>query len=135
MLSFTSNPRNVSKLDSFVEKIVSRYKLNPDTHGNILISLTEAVTNAIRHGNKNDETKRVEVMIQKCENTLSFRVCDEGTGFDYNSLPDPTRKENLCKCGGRGVFLMRELSDELAFLDNGRVVEMQFRLPTTCAER
>ncbi|MCB0641654.1 MAG: ATP-binding protein [Phaeodactylibacter sp.] len=128
MLRFASNPRNVAKVDSFVEKVVNRYKLSPDTHGNILISLTEAVTNAIRHGNKNDENKKVEVKMEKSANKLSIRVCDEGHGFDYNSLPDPTQPCNRAKCGGRGVFLMRELSDRLEFLDNGRVVEMQFKI-------
>ena len=128
MLKFNSNPRNVVEVESFVEKVVSRYQLNPDIQGNILISLTEAVTNAIKHGNMMDENKKVEVKLQENNNRLSFSITDEGEGFDFNNLPDPTAPENLMKCGGRGVFLMRQLADELRFRDNGSTVEMRFDL-------
>ena len=128
MLKFNSNPRNVVVVESFVDNLVSKYKLSPDKKGSILISLTEAVTNAIRHGNRFDEKKSVEVRMRKQKNSLALRIKDEGQGFDYNNLPDPTCPENILKCGGRGVFLMRQLSDEIEFKDNGSTVEMRFNL-------
>jgi len=128
MLKLASNPGNIAEVEGFVQKLVSRYKISPDKQCNILISLTEAVTNAIIHGNRKDESKEVQVRLNKVKNNLSFRVSDQGTGFDYKSLPDPTAPENLTKCGGRGVFLMQQLSDDIRFFDNGRTVEMQFKL-------
>jgi len=128
MLKLASNPGNIAEVETFVQKLVSRYKISPDKQCNILISLTEAVTNAIIHGNHKDESKEVQVRLNKIKNNLSFRVSDQGPGFDYKSLPDPTAPENLTKCGGRGVFLMQQLSDNIRFFDNGRTVEMQFKL-------
>lgn len=128
MLKLASNPGNIAEVENFVQKLVSRYKISPDKQCNILISLTEAVTNAIIHGNHRDESKEVQVRLNKVKNNLSFRVSDQGTGFDYKSIPDPTAPENITKCGGRGVFLMQQLSDDIRFFDDGRTVEMQFKL-------
>jgi serine/threonine-protein kinase RsbW len=93
-----------------------------------LISLTEAVNNAIIHGNRKDESKTVKIQLSQAKGHIAIRVSDEGRGFDYQSIPDPTAPENLTKVGGRGVFLMQQLSDRIHFHDNGRTVEMQFRL-------
>ena len=128
MLTLASNPKNVARVEPFVERVFEKYALNPDMYGNILISLTEAVTNAIIHGNHNDESKLVKVELKRLKNKLAFLISDEGRGFDHDSLPDPTSPENLLKLGGRGIFLMRQLSDAVQFSDNGRTVEIQFRL-------
>ena len=94
-----------------------------------MISLTEAVNNAIIHGNGENRSKNVLVAYsyQKCSG-LTFEVSDEGSGFDYKSIPDPTRVENLEKCGGRGVFLMKQLSDRIHFANNGRTVIINFNV-------
>ena len=128
MLKLTSDPRNVAAVESFVKRVVERYKLAPDVHGNILISLTEAVNNAIIHGNDQDESKTVKIQFQKQKNCLAIRVSDEGGGFDFHNLPDPTAPENLTRVGGRGVFLMQQLSDKVRFHNNGSTVEMRFNL-------
>ncbi len=128
MLKLSSNPKNVAKIEPFVETVFERYGLNPEIYGNILISLTEAVTNAIIHGNSNDESKFVKVQLQKKKSCLAFSVSDEGCGFDFDKLPDPTTPENILKVGGRGVFLMKQLSDKLLFTDDGRTVQIQFNI-------
>jgi len=128
MLKLPSNIENVAEVRAYVDDIVSRYRISPDLYPNILISLTEAVTNAIVHGNRQDASKKVRIQMRKQCNCLSFCVSDEGRGFDYQNLPDPTAPENLTKCGGRGVLVMRELSDCIHFKDNGRTVEMEFKL-------
>ena len=127
-IRLTSNPGNVDKVSSLVENLASRFRLAPDTYGNILISLTEAVNNAIIHGNRQDESKMVEVRTETRNGRLAILVRDEGRGFDYSNVPDPTTPERVCECGGRGVFLMRQLSDKCRFHDNGRTVEMEFKL-------
>ncbi len=128
MLTLASNPKNVARVEPFVERVFEKYALNPDMYGNILISLTEAVTNAIIHGNDNDESKLVKVELKKLKDKLAFLISDEGIGFDFDSLPDPTSPENLLKLGGRGVFLMRQLSDDVLYSDNGRTVEIHFKV-------
>lgn len=127
-IRLNSDPRNVEKVGSLVDNLALRFCLAPDTYGNILISLTEAVNNAIIHGNKQDRSKVVEVKTESRNGRIAIIVKDEGKGFDYTSVPDPTSPEHICECGGRGVFLMRQLSDRCRFQDNGRIVEMEFKL-------
>ena len=128
MLTLSSDPKNVARVESFVEKVVAKYCISPDMYGNILISLTEAVTNAITHGNASDSSKTVCVACQEQKGRLSFQITDEGAGFDFDNLPDPTAPENLLKIGGRGVFLMKQLSDTVHFHNNGSTVEICFKL-------
>lgn len=128
MLKLSSNPRSVAAVEPFLARVASKYCVNEDIYGNILVSLTEAVTNAICHGNQLDERKTVLVQLKKCKDRLHFRVSDEGRGFDYRNLPDPTCPERIQEPGGRGVFLMRALSDEIEFLNNGSTVEIKFRI-------
>lgn len=129
MLKLSSDPKNVERVEPFVEKLAQKYKISPDQYGNILISLTEAVTNAMRHGNRNDRTKTVQVKMQKVNaHCIAFKVTDEGPGFDFESVPDPTLPENILKIGGRGVFLMRQLCDNILFHNNGSTVEIRFNI-------
>ncbi len=127
-LRLSSDPRNVESVTLFIESLANKLRIAPDTYGNILVSLTEAVNNAIIHGNKQDKSKTVEVRTSAKNGRLAISVKDEGKGFDYTQVPDPTTPERLCECGGRGVFLMRQLSDCCKFQDNGRLVEMEFKI-------
>ena len=127
-LRLSSDSKSISKVETFVTRIVQRYRLNDDQHGNILISLTEAVNNAIIHGNCEDRSKKVSINLKETKGKIAIQVSDEGCGFDYRKVPDPTKEENRCKCGGRGVFLMQHLSDTIAFRNGGRTVEMQFKI-------
>jgi serine/threonine-protein kinase RsbW len=128
MLKLSSDARNIALVESFVERAVEQYQIAPDIYGNILITLTEAVNNAIIHGNSNDESKTVQIQLKRKENCLAVRVTDEGDGFDHSAVPDPTAPENLLQVGGRGVFLMQQLSDSVHFHNNGSTVEMHFNL-------
>lgn len=126
--SFLSSPVEVDRVQPFVDELAQRYQLSPDTQGNILITLTEAVTNAIIHGNGCDCKKKVSVSLLRHSDALEVRVSDQGIGFDPNKVPDPTTDECLDKCGGRGIFLMKQLSDECRFMQNGRTVAMRFKI-------
>lgn len=128
MLQISSHPNNLSIVEDLVKSVVKNNKLNDDLHGNILISLTEAVTNAMVHGNCCDQNKNVLINYSQQPNQLMFRISDEGRGFDPEALPDPTTPENINTIGGRGVFLMRQLTHRLRFKDSGRTVEMLFRI-------
>lgn len=118
----------INQVELYVREIFAQYKLDPELFPNILISLTEAVNNAVQHGNQNDATKIVRVCIRKRQDHLHCEVSDEGGGFDPRAVPDPTAPENIENPGGRGVFLMRQLADKMQYKDNGSTVELMFYL-------
>lgn len=128
MIELNSHISNIPKVETFVENVVEKFDVAPEVYGNILISLTEAVTNAIVHGNDHDESKKVMVQMEKRAKDIAFKVTDEGPGFDFSTLPDPTAPENLLRIGGRGVFMMKQLSDLVVFSNNGNTVEMIFKV-------
>lgn len=117
---------NIRMIESFIDNAKERFDLDDDIYGNIMIAVTEAVNNAIKHGNAGDKKKNVHLSLSLNESLIKFVVKDEGSGFDYQHLPDPTAPENLEKVGGRGIFLMKHLSDQVEFKDQGRVVELSF---------
>jgi serine/threonine-protein kinase RsbW len=117
---------NVRMIESFIDNAREKFSLNDDIYGNIMIAVTEAVNNAIKHGNEGNSTKNVALSLSMEENLIRFRIEDEGHGFDFHDLPDPTSPENLEKPGGRGIFLMKHLSDEVVFIEGGKVVELGF---------
>lgn len=117
---------NIRMIESFIDNAKEKFKLNDDIYGNIMIAVTEAVNNAIKHGNQNDSSKNVSLSLSLEDGLIKFKVEDEGRGFDHQNLPDPTAPENIEKPGGRGIFLMKHLSDEVEFVDGGRIVELRF---------
>ena len=104
------------------------FNVNEDNYGNILIAVTEAVNNAIYHGNQGNPKKRIKIGFESGEKNIKFSVTDEGKGFDYANLPDPTDPLNLDKPHGRGVFLMKNLADKVEFNNNGQEVLLTFIL-------
>jgi len=125
-IEIPSLSENIRMIESFIDNAKEKYKLDDDIYGNIMIAVTEAVNNAIKHGNQNDSSKNVSLSLQLEESLLKFKIQDQGQGFNYSNLPDPTAPENLEKPGGRGIFLMKHLSDEVDFKEGGRVVELSF---------
>ena len=93
-----------------------------------MIALTEAVTNAIQHGNKYDPEKNINLQFIPNQKELVFTIKDQGTGFDFNNLPDPTEPNNIEKPHGRGIYLMKHLADKVEFSDSGRSVELNFAI-------
>jgi len=119
---------NVSVVESFIENAGEKIRIEEAIYGNVLVSVTEAVNNAIVHGNKEDKNKKVRLGLKQNKKSVRFIVEDEGMGFDHNTLPDPTNPKNLEKVKGRGIFLIKSLSDKTTFKQGGRVVEMLFKL-------
>jgi serine/threonine-protein kinase RsbW len=117
---------NIRMIESFIDNAKEKFHLDDDIYGNIMIAVTEAVNNAIKHGNSGNSSKNVYLSLNLNENLLQFIVKDEGSGFDFQNLPDPTSPENLEKPGGRGIFLMKHLSDEVEFKEGGKVVLLSF---------
>lgn len=127
-LKISSKSENVALVEKLINDVCDLFKISEDHYGNILVAITEAVNNAILHGNKSNPSKCIDITFQSNKDSISFTVKDEGEGFDYKSLPDPTSPENIEKPHGRGVFLMRNLADKVEFADNGRTVSLDFKL-------
>ena len=117
---------NIRIIESFIDNTKDIYNINDDIYGNIMIAVTESVNNAIKHGNREDKNKNVNLSLILKENQVRFIIEDQGPGFDHTNLSDPTLPENIDKPGGRGIFLMKHLSDEVHFFENGRKVELVF---------
>ncbi len=91
---------------------------------NFRVGVSEALTNAIRHGNRGDPKKQVRVEVELDDSQVALKVIDQGSGFDPDALPDPTLPANLQRPGGRGVFIMRKLMDDVKFFDPGNAVRL-----------
>lgn len=128
MLKLKSTATSLTKIEAYVKRVASEYAIGPNKYPDILISVTEAVNNAIIHGNKNDKSKFVDVLVEKSNRGISFQISDQGRGFNPSDVPDPTSPDRLDCCGGRGVHIIKELSDNVEYLDNGRTVEIYFDL-------
>jgi serine/threonine-protein kinase RsbW len=113
-------------VENLVDRVCQTVGIQEDAFGNVLIAVTEAVNNAISHGNKQDSTLNIEVAVGDSLSSFCFRINDQGKGFDYDNLPDPTAPENILKENGRGIFLMRNLSDDVVFNDVGNEVIIYF---------
>src|SRR3954468_13079163 len=120
-LKINSNTQSLRLVERLIEDVCEVYEVSEDCYGNMLIAVTEAVNNAILHGNKNNPEKVVRIGFESEDHTnrLVFSIADEGQGFDHSKLPDPTDPSNIDKLSGRGVFLMTNLCDSIRFEQNG----------------
>lgn len=94
---------------------------------NFRVGVTEALANAVLYGNRRDPTKTVRVEVSLDRNRVVLRVVDQGSGFDPGGIPDPTLPDNLQRPGGRGLFLIRQLMDEVEYNDRGNAVRLVLR--------
>ena len=125
-------PTDIHSIESAVELVMSRCSIC-EKHArrlnlNFRVGLTEALSNAMLYGNAHDPSKRVVVEVSVGDGRLQATVRDQGAGFDPTSVPDPTRPENLTRPCGRGLFLMRQLLDEVWYNDRGNEVTLVLRL-------
>lgn len=127
-IEFPAKAENISLAEKLIDDACAKHGVHESRYGNILIALTEAVNNAIHHGNGLDPSKTVTLGYRMQDSSIVFMVQDQGAGFDFNHLPDPTDPQNIEKPHGRGVFLMRALADSVEFAENGAIVVMSFGL-------
>jgi len=125
-LSIPSDFGSISKVEVLIDDVCAKLQVNEDYYGNVLIAVTEAVNNAIQHGNKMSEGLNVDLLVGDKETDFCFSVKDYGEGFDFNQLPDPTAPENIEKENGRGIYLMKSLSEEVEFNNGGSKVDIYF---------
>lgn len=114
-MTLASTPKNVSRVERFVEKVQDHVALDEIQMHKVMVALTEAVNNAIVHGNKEKKQKKVYVTCEILPGWLLFIVNDQGRGFRPERVANPLREENLLRESGRGIFLMRTLMDRVEF--------------------
>tara|TARA_B100001115_G_C15795004_1_gene392482 strand:+ start:589 stop:1002 length:414 start_codon:yes stop_codon:yes gene_type:complete len=125
-LRLSSDYQSIATIEKLIDKVCNNTGVNEDAYGNVLIAVTEAVNNAIQHGNRENGSLQIDVSVLDSTNSICFSVRDEGPGFDFNNLPDPTAPDNLLKENGRGIFLMKNLADKVEFLGEGNQVSLFF---------
>ncbi|MDI1321514.1 MAG: ATP-binding protein [Algoriphagus sp.] len=125
-ISIPSLIENIKIIESFIDNAREKFEINDDIYGNIMISVTECISNAIIHGNESNKNKLVHLELLIEDELLKFIIEDEGQGFDFNEQQDPTAPENIEKPGGRGIFLIKHLSDDVKFEEGGKKTVLSF---------
>ena len=129
-LSLASEYANIDLVDAIAESCLRFAGFEDSVIEHLALAIREAAANAIQHGNAQDSGKTAEVVFDLTEDCIEIRIRDQGEGFDPASLPDPLAPDNILKGTGRGIFLMRQLMDEVEFgFDGGMEVTMRKRLP------
>ena len=125
-LQLPSRINSITLLENFIDELSVKYGFSDKIYANVLTCLSEAVINGIVHGNGRRPEKKVYINLEVIENKrLIFTICDEGQGFDLNSLPDTRATENL---SGRGVFIIKKLADQCIFSLKGNELELHFKI-------
>ena len=127
-LRIPSNIAYLKEVDIFFDQLLRSKKVPKSVQGYINLSICESVNNAIYHGNKQDLNKWVTISAELVSDCLYVEVEDEGNGFNFMDLPDPTSKENLKSEGGRGLFIITHLVDQINFKNNGSIIQLKFKL-------
>ena len=127
-MNIPSEIGNLRLVEKAIDELSLELDLSDEVYGNVLVATMEATNNAIIHGNNSDPQKSVKIEIMLDNKQLRVHIEDQGRGFDFSSVPDPTSPENLERINGRGIFLMERLSDEILYLEDGRIVELKFKL-------
>jgi serine/threonine-protein kinase RsbW len=126
-LSLPSRIETVEKAANVVADFVGRSGISEDAAYGIDMAVREAVTNAVVHGNQEDETKVVDLTLKSLPEAVEITIQDRGQGFNPEEVPDPTDAENILKTSGRGIFFMRTFMDEVTWSirpDGGTTVRM-----------
>jgi serine/threonine-protein kinase RsbW len=127
-LKIRSEISEIHEVERFVENICDYYNINNTYFGNIIVAITEAVENSIIHGNNQDASKSVQISFETNQKGIVFSVEDEGDGFNFEMIPDPTDISSNPDKNGTGIFLIKVLADEVYFLNKGKKVQLQFNI-------
>jgi len=119
-IQLPSKIESITIVENFIDQLSTKYGFSDEIYANVLTCLSEAVINGIVHGNRQNPDKKVYINLEVIENKrLIFTISDEGDGFNFNNLPDPTAPENIENLTGRGVFIIKKLADQCIFNSKG----------------
>lgn len=128
ILAIKSDKKELEKVEKFLQEIFEMENLPNQCFNKVYLCISEAVINSIEHGNKNDRTKEVDIQINCSRGNLCIEVHDQGDGFDYELVEDPTTKENIKRETGRGIHIMKSLCSQVEFKNRGKSVSIQIDL-------
>ncbi len=130
-----NNPQNIliiqseiselKKVELFVKEIIQKYDIHKRCFNKIYLCVSEAVINSIKHGNKSDKKKNVIIEASCKRNILELKIEDEGEGFDVNEVKNPTKNSNLKNESGRGIFIIRNMSNKLEYNEKGNRIQFK----------
>lgn len=125
ILVISSNKSELQRVEEFIREVFAFYNF-PDTCFNkVLLCISEATINAIAHGNKGDRRKKVELSVDCKTHLITVKITDQGEGFDFRNLPDPTSKDNLLKESGRGIHIIKSMAKSVTFNEKGNSLSFQ----------
>lgn len=110
-----SDPDLLPEIEEYILEIAKEVKLDEEKFNNLTLSIAEAASNSIVHGNKMDTMKKVMITVRVDEKNMTISIKDQGKGFDPSKVPDPTKPENILKDSGRGIHIMRSFLDDLHY--------------------
>jgi serine/threonine-protein kinase RsbW len=125
ILVIKSDISELEKVENFIVEILNEFDLAQKYFNKIYLCVSEAVLNSIKHGNKNDHNKTVSIGIDCDVNEINILIEDEGEGFDIKSIEDPTLRENIKNESGRGIFIIKNMSDKLEYNEKGNRIQFK----------
>jgi serine/threonine-protein kinase RsbW len=128
ILAINSDKQELEKVENFLLDFFKMKNLPEESFHKVYLCVSEAVINSIEHGNKNDKGKQVSIVVDCLKSDLKIEVRDEGDGFDYKHIADPTIRENRMKETGRGIFIIKSLCNQVNFRNEGKCVEIKIEL-------
>ncbi|MBU1098604.1 MAG: ATP-binding protein [Ignavibacteriae bacterium HGW-Ignavibacteriae-2] len=112
---FPSDPDLLPEIEEYILDIAEQANLNPEKYNNLALSVAEAASNCIKHGNNNDSSKNLEINVKFSDKVIEVTFKDQGKGFDLGNVADPTAPENILKDHGRGIHIMRSFLDDIRY--------------------
>ena len=126
ILVIKSNTSELKNVEEFLHTTFEECKISQKNFNRVFLCISEAVVNSIEHGNKGDKNKNVSIELYCKENKINVFIKDEGDGFDINKIKDPTCKENIRKESGRGIHIIKSLSDKLEYNNHKKSIQFRF---------
>ena len=117
----------LKKVETFITDIFREYNLEKKYFNKVYVCISEAVVNSIKHGNKNDRNKSVSIEVNCDMHEINIMIEDEGNGFDLNQISDPTSRENLKNESGRGIFIIKTLTNQIEYNEKGNRVQFKIK--------
>ncbi|MEP1151380.1 MAG: ATP-binding protein [Balneola sp.] len=127
-LILESTYEDLNKVEGFLNDLQSELNFDNEFYARLMLTVSEAATNGVVHGNELDPNKKVTLVAEYKNDVLKISSHDEGAGFEPQEVPDPLAEENILKTSGRGVFLMGEYADNVKYEDEGRKLTLEFSL-------
>jgi serine/threonine-protein kinase RsbW len=125
ILIISSKESELQRVEEFINEVFAFYNFPKTCFNKVLLCISEATINAIAHGNKGDHRKKVELNVDCKTHLISVQITDQGEGFDFTSILDPTHKENIMKESGRGIHIIKSLAKTFSFNEKGNSLQFQ----------